>query len=155
MKTASDTATDREISITRVFNAPRSLVWDAWTQPQHIVHWWGPNGFTNTIYEMEVKPGGVWRFMMHGPDGIDYPNKITFSKVEKPERLEYRHGDDVEGGMYFDVTVVMLEKNGKTELTMRMLFPTKEERDMVVEKYGAIEGNNQTMNKLEAYLKKM
>lgn len=64
-----------------------------WTDPKHIA-WWGPNGFTNTIHEMNVKPGGVWRFIMHGPDGTDYPNKILFIEVVKPERLVYTHGSD-------------------------------------------------------------
>lgn len=71
---------DREIATTRIFDAPRKLVWKAWTDPNHVAHWWGPNGFTNTIHEMNVAPGGVWRFMMHGPDGTDWPNKIVSSK---------------------------------------------------------------------------
>ena len=64
---------DREIVATRVFDAPRDLVFRMWTDPAHIVHWWGPNGFTTTIHEMDVRPGGMWRFIMHGPDGVDYP----------------------------------------------------------------------------------
>ena len=69
---------DREIAATRIFDAPRDLVWRAWTDPQQIVQWWGPNGFKTTTYQMEVKPGGVWRFVMHGPDGTDYQNQVTF-----------------------------------------------------------------------------
>jgi Uncharacterized conserved protein len=146
---------DREIEITRVFNAPRSLVFTVWTDPKHIIHWWGPNGFTNTIYEMDVRPGGVWRFMMHGPDGVDYPNKIVFKKVVKPEYLEYSHGsDDEDHPGNFEVTVHFREKGKQTEITMRMVFRSKDERDIVIEKYGALEGNTQTMNKLEEYLKR-
>ena len=66
---------DREIVISRVFDAPRTLVFKAWTDPQHLAHWWGPNSFSLTTHEMEFKPGGVWRFVMHGPDGCDYQNK--------------------------------------------------------------------------------
>ena len=62
---------DREIAITRLFNAPRELLWKVWTEPKHIAQWWGPKGFTNTIHKMEVKPGGRWDFIMHGPDGVD------------------------------------------------------------------------------------
>lgn len=156
MERKSETA-DREIKITRVFNAPRALVWTAWTDPKHVVHWWGPNGFTNTIHKMEVKVGGVWDFMMHGPDGTDYPNKIVFTEVVKPELLKFDHGsDDPNDPGRFKVTVnfTAIEKN-KTEIQMRMLFQTKEARDFVVEKYGAIEGNTQTMNRLEEYLKTM
>ena len=69
---------NRELVMTRVLDAPRDLVYEAWTNPRHIAQWWGPKGFTNTIHEMEVKVGGVWRFIMHGPDGTDYPNKVVF-----------------------------------------------------------------------------
>jgi hypothetical protein len=75
---------DREIAATRVFAAPRELVWKVWTEPEHVVRWWGPNGFTTTTHSMDVKSGGVWRFVMHGPDGHDYQNKITYLEVVKP-----------------------------------------------------------------------
>ncbi|MGZ3751565.1 MAG: SRPBCC domain-containing protein [Mucilaginibacter sp.] len=87
----SDTA-DREIVITRVFDAPRDLVFKTWTDPNHLINWWGPSGFTNTFHEINIKPGGKWRFTMHGPDGINYANLITFSEVVIPERLAYEHG---------------------------------------------------------------
>jgi uncharacterized protein YndB with AHSA1/START domain len=150
---AKSSVADRELVFTRMFNAPRDLVFTAWTDRKHIVHWWGPDGFTNTTLEMDVRPGGVWRFIMHGPDGVDYPNKIVFQKVIRPERLEFLHGpdDDSHSGQ-FEVTVTFAEVGKKTELTMRMVFTSKEERDLVVEKYGAVEGNRQTMNRLEEYL---
>ena len=87
---------DREIAAVRVFDAPRDLVWKVWTEPEHIAQWWGPKGFTTTTHKMEVKPGGVWRFVMHGPER-DYQNKITYLEVVKPERLVYDHGDDGQG----------------------------------------------------------
>ena len=77
---------DREIVSARVFDAPRELVWKAWVDPKHVAQWWGPKGFTNTIHEMDVRPGGVWRFAMHGPDGTDYKNEIVFIEVVRPER---------------------------------------------------------------------
>src|SRR5690349_19761562 len=151
-ETKSPTA-DREMFITRILNAPRELVWSAWTDPKHVGNWWGPNGFTNTIHEMEVKPGGVWILTMHGPDGIDYPNKIVFREVVKPSLLVYSHGSGNENDPgQFEVTVTFVAFGKKTELTMRAVFKTKEERDMVVEKYGALEGNKQTLNRLEEYL---
>ena len=145
---------DREIATTRIFAAPRSLVWKAWTDPKHVAQWWGPNGFTNTIHEMAVKPGGVWRFMMHGPDGTDYPNKIVFIEVVEPERLVYVHGDEDDPDQ-FHVTVTFAEQAGKTTLTMRSVFRTAAERDFVVEKFGAIDGMNQTLGRLGEYLAKM
>lgn len=156
MERKSETA-DREIAITRVFNAPRNLVWSAWTDPKHVGQWWGPTGFTNTIHKMEVKVGGVWDFIMHGPDGTDYPNKIVFTEVVKPELLKFDHGsDDPNDPRQFKVTVNFKAlESEKTEIMMRMVFQTKEARDLVVEKYGAIEGNRQTMDRLEEYLKTM
>ena len=73
-------AAEREISITRLFDAPRELVFEAWTDPEQVVQWWGPHGFTTTIHEMDVRPGGVWRFIMHGPDGTDYDNRVVFEE---------------------------------------------------------------------------
>jgi uncharacterized protein YndB with AHSA1/START domain len=149
-------AADREILITRVIDAPRELVFKAWTDPQHVARWWGPRGFTNTIHEMDVTPGGVWRFVMHGPDGVDYKNKIVFIEVVKPERLVYNHGGDDEGEPgHFHVTVTFAEHGGKTELTMRSLFGSAAERDKVVNEFNAIEGGNQTLDRLEEYLTKM
>ncbi|MBL7839733.1 MAG: SRPBCC family protein [Cyclobacteriaceae bacterium] len=144
---------DRELLITREVKAPAELVWEAWTNPAHIIHWWGPNGFTNTIHEMNVTPGGVWRYMMHGPDGTDFPNRITYKEVVKPKLLTYLHDSDKENDpAQFDVTVNFKAKGNSTEITMRMVFRDKATRDMVVTKYGAIEGGNQTLNKLEQYL---
>ncbi len=152
--TSQTSTADREISTVRIFDAPRELVWEAWTNPKHIAIWWGPNGFTNTIYEMNVKPGGVWDYMMHGPDGVGYPNLISYLEVKKPELLIYDHGDKT-NPKQFHVTVTFENENGKTKLTMKMVFPTKAARDVVVEKYGAIEGQVQTLNRLRDYLVKM
>lgn len=147
---------DREITATRIFDAPRELVFQMWTDPQHIGQWWGPRGFTTTTYNMDVRPGGVWRFVMHGPDGTDYQNKITYVEIVKPERLVYEHGGDKEcEPVNFKVTVTFEEQGGKTRLTMRMLFPSAAARDFTVEKYGAVEGLTQTLGRLEEYLAKM
>ncbi|EQA35982.1 hypothetical protein LEP1GSC047_0362 [Leptospira inadai serovar Lyme str. 10] len=151
----SDTS-DREISTTRIFNAPRDLVWKVWTDPNHVAQWWGPNGFTNTVHEMSVKPGGVWRLTMHGPDGVDYPNKIVYFEVIKPERLVYSHGSgDEENPGDFHVTVTFTERDGKTEIFMRALFKSAKERDQVAKEHGAIEGMKQTMDRLEQFLAKL
>ncbi|BCM91014.1 hypothetical protein IAD21_02878 [Abditibacteriota bacterium] len=149
---SSDTS-EREIVVTRLLNAPRELVFTTWTQPQHVVKWWGPKGFTNTIQEMDVRPGGVWRFVMHGPDGVDYPNRIVFQEVVPVERLAYSHGMDVEDApAQFHVTVTMDDQGGKTLLTMRMLFASAEERTQMVEEFRAIEGLNSTLDCLEEHL---
>jgi uncharacterized protein YndB with AHSA1/START domain len=147
----SPSTADREILSIRIFDAPRELVFRMWTDPQYIIHWWGPNGFTTTTHEMDVRPGGVWRFIMHGPDGRDYPNTITYREVVPPERLVYGHGDAT--SEHFQATVLFEEEGDKTKLTMRMVFPTAAAREQVVKEFGAIEGNRQTLGRLEEYLK--
>lgn len=144
---------DREIVITRLIDAPRELVFDAWTDPQHIGEWFGPDGFTITTHEMDVRPGGVWRFVMHGPDGVDYPNRIAYTEIARPELIAYDHDDDDDPpAVSFKARVTFAERDGKTELTMYSLFPTAAERARVVEEHGAIEGGNQTLARLDAYL---
>ena len=150
----TDTA-DREIELSREFDAPRELVFQAYTDPAHAGHWWGPDGFTNTVHEMDVRPGGMWRFIMHGPDGRDWSNRITYQEVSPPERLVYLHGEDVDDDPgAFHVTVRFDDLGGRTRVTQRMVFASKAQRDGVVS-FGAIELGKQTMNKLAAYLDRM
>jgi len=144
---------DREITVTRVFDAPRELVFEAWTDPEQVVQWWGPHGFTTTVHEMDVRPGGVWRFVMHGPDGTDYDNKVVFMEVEPSERLFYTHsGGEDSDSPAFQVTVTFEEEGDKTRLTTRMVFASGKERDRMIEEVGALEGVNQTLDRLGAYL---
>src|SRR5438093_63843 len=111
--------------LTRVFDAPRELVFEAWTDPEHLSEWWGPNGFTTTIREMSVKPGGRWRYVMHGPDGTDYDDRIVYEEVVRPERLAYLHGSDVDDDPErFHVTVTFQDEGGETRVTMRAVLPT-------------------------------
>jgi uncharacterized protein YndB with AHSA1/START domain len=145
---------ERSIVVTRVFDAPRNLVFDAWTDARHIGRWYGPRGFTITTHSMDVRPGGVWLFDMHGPDGVDYPNKITYIEIAKPERLVYDHGDQGAPG-YFRTTVTFAEEGAKTKLSMRMVFSSAAQRDTVVKTYHAIEGANQTLDRFGEQLRKM
>jgi len=140
----------RELTITKLVNAPRKLVWEVWTNPDHIKNWWGPNGFTNTISKMEVKPGGVWDFIMHGPDGTNYKNKSIYKEVRKYERLVYDHVSP-----NFQFTVTFSEKENKTLIAIQMLFETAEERDKVVKAFKADVGLKENMYKLEGYLRKV
>jgi uncharacterized protein YndB with AHSA1/START domain len=143
---------DRELVITRVLDAPPAVVFAAWTAPEQVAHWFGPHGFTLTIQEMDVRPGGVWRFVMHGPDGTDYPNRIVYQEVVPPERLVYLHGPTDKTAELMHVTITFTERDGRTELTSRMRFATPEERDRMVETAGALEGIQQTLARLGEYL---
>lgn len=147
---------DREIVITRLLGAPRELVFDAWTDVRHLQHWWGPRGFSTTTHEIDVKPGGTWRFIMHGPDGVDYPNWIVYDEIVKPERLVYSHGGGKDGDdAQFKATVTFVAEGDKTRVTMRAVFPSAAEREHVVKVYGAVEGGNQHMDRMEEHVARM
>ncbi len=146
---------DREIVISRVVDAPRELVWQAWTDPQHVVRWWGPRGFSTTIKKMDFRGGGVWEHVMRGPDGVNYPNKSTFKDIVPLERITYSHGgrrEDGPGASFEATWTFETVGKGKTRLTGRMVFPTAEARDFVVKEFGAIEGGKQTLERLTEYL---
>lgn len=155
-KDSKENISDRELVMTRTFDAPRELVWEAWTNPKHVALWWGPNGFTNTIYEMKVSRGGQWRFMMHGPDGVDYPNRIVFTEVVEPEKLVYIHGEDKDNDPNtFEVTVTFeAVAKKKTVLTMRLVMKTAKAL-LDAKKFGAVEGGQQTLQRLGVYLTEM
>lgn len=144
---------DLEIAITRVFDAPRELVFAAWQKPENLAQWWGPRGFSVTTESMEMRSGGHWKYVMHGPDGTDYPNHVRFDQVIVPELITYsnsggRQGDHVS----FRATATFVDQAGKTELTMSMIFPTKADRDRVIAEYGAVEGLNDTTDRLNEFL---
>ena len=141
----------RSIVTTRLIDAPRELVFDAFTNPEHLARWWGPIGFTTTTHSFDLRPGGEWRLTMYGPDGRDYENHIVYDEVVRPERLVYTHGGDG-GSVAFKSTIAFEEIGGKTRLTMRGVFPTKQERDRVAETYGAVEGAEQTLGRLDEFL---
>jgi uncharacterized protein YndB with AHSA1/START domain len=144
----------RSIIATRVLDAPRELVWTAWTKPEHLAQWWGPDGFSTTTSAYDLRPGGVWRFVMHGPDGRDYENRITFDEIVRPERIRYHHGggDDVEP-VQFRTTVTFENLAGdRTQLTLHAVFPSAAARERVIKQYGADKGAVQTLSRLADYL---
>jgi uncharacterized protein YndB with AHSA1/START domain/DNA-binding transcriptional ArsR family regulator len=145
--TSANTA-DREIFEKRIFDAPRELVWKMWTDPERISKWWGPRGFTTTTSEMDVRPGGLWQHVMHGPDGRDYQNRIVYLEVVKPERIVYDH----ESFPVFRVTATFEAQGEKTVLAMRMVFETVELRNKTVETFDAVKGLQQTLERLSEEL---
>jgi uncharacterized protein YndB with AHSA1/START domain len=141
----------------RLLDAPRELVFLAFTDPEHLAQWWGPNGFTTTTHSFDFQPGGVWRFVMHGPDGRDYQNRITYEEIVPPERIVYRHdgGEDVEPVQFSQTLAFQDLGGGRTRLTWHGRFPTAEERARVVKEYGADKGLSQTMARLVDYVAAM
>lgn len=140
---------DREIRLSRVLSAPVALVWEVWTNPEHIKNWWGPTGFSNTISKMDVEPNGNWDLVMHGPDGTDYKNHSVFREVVKHKKLVYDHIS----GPKFTATITFEEQGDKTLLNWHMLFESKEQFIQVVKTFKADEGLVQNVDKLEVYLK--
>lgn len=146
---------DRELVISRDFTAPRELVWEAMTDPRHVVNWWGPRGFSTTIETMDLRPGGVWKQTLHGPDGTNYPNKSVFKEVVRPERIVYSHGGGRDGGpgISFNATWTFDDLgNGRTRVTLRQVFASPEDRAFVIREFGAEEGGRQTLERLSEHL---
>ena len=141
---------EREVILTRVVDAPRELVWKAWTDAEHLPKWWGPNGFTTTIQAIDVRPGGVWRFIMHGPDGTDHPNEHVYIEIANPERLVYDVGSGDGSAPLFRGTVTFVEQGEKAKIIMRCTFLSAAALDEV--KKFAIEGGQQHLERLANHL---
>src|SRR6187397_2917827 len=148
---AQSATADREIVISRVISAPRELVFEAFTAVRHLSRWWGPEGFTTTTRAFEFRVGGEWDFVMHGPDGTDYPEWISWREIAPPERIALVHGESAEDPDAFESILTFADHGETTEITMRTVFPTAAQRDRAVEEHHAIEGGRQTLDGLAAY----
>jgi uncharacterized protein YndB with AHSA1/START domain len=137
---------DREIVSARIFAAPRERVFDAFSDPSRLARWWGPKGFTNTFHGFDLRPGGKWRFLMHGPDGADYPNEIVFVEVVKHERIVLRHL----GEHSYELTITLDDVGGQTRVSWRMRHATAAECAKV--KPFVVDGNEQNFDRLAAEL---
>jgi uncharacterized protein YndB with AHSA1/START domain len=148
-----DTAlSDRELMVSRIIEGPRDVVFQAFTEVQHLSRWWGPEGFTTTTRTFEFSEGGVWEFTMHGPDGTDYPNWIQWMEIRPPEVIVLRHGEGPDDPEQFSSTFFFEEGTDGTRVILRSEFKTKALRDRAAEEYGAIEGANQTLDSLATYV---
>lgn len=162
-RTEQKSATEPTIVLMREFNAPRSLVWKAWTDPVHMAQWWGPEGFTNPVCKMDVRPGGLWHATMRSPDGsFDCPNTFMFDEVVEPERIVFRDVTDYSKGweQHTDIprkavhTVTFEEHDGKTMMRIVTRLATMEDRDEMV-KMGFIEGTSQSFDRLIAVVRRL
>ena len=138
---------NREIRITRTLKAPIELMWDVWTNPEHIANWWGPKGFTTTIHGMDFREGGEWILTMHGPDGTNYPNRSIFKEIIPFKKIVYQHFNP-----NFLATVLFESKGEETQVDWNMLFETAAMRETIVKVHKADEGIKQNVERLEEYL---
>lgn len=147
---------DREIVMTRVFNAPRRLVFDAHSKPEHVSRWWGLRGSTLSVCEMDFRPGGAWRYVVRGADGTENPFKGVFREIVPPERIVWTFIYDVEPYSVHETieTTAFTEQDGRTTLTTTSLFPSVEVRDGIVA-MGLEEGSRETMDRLAEHLQSM
>ncbi len=144
---------EREIVLSRVINAKRELVFAAWADPQHLPQWFGPQGFTITTWEIDVRVGGRWRYEMRGPDGTTWASRMTFRRIDAPSLIEFDHGKDQDddAGMFRTTVTFDQQSNGKTVVTLRQLHPTKAQRDAGIG-FGAVEFGYQTLDKLARHV---
>lgn len=133
--------------ITRKFKAPIDLMWEVWTSPEHIVHWWGPNGNNNTIHKMDFWEGGEWKLTMHGADGTNYPNRSVFKEIIPFKKIVFEHFNP-----HF-IATVLFESNGEeTQIDWTAVYDTAEMLETLIKVYNAEEGQKQNLDKLEKYL---
>src|SRR6478736_6300950 len=149
---AQSATADREIVISRVISAPPELVFEAFTQVRHLSQWWGPEGFTTSTRAFEFRVGGEWDFVMHGPDGTDYQEWISWTEIAPPGRIALLHGEFRDDPNAFESVLTFAPDGAATRIEMRTVFPTQELRDEAVEKHHAVEGGRQTLDNLAAYV---
>ncbi len=149
---AQSATADREIVISLVIGAPRELVFEAFTEVRHLSQWWGPDGFTTTTQAFEFRVGGVWEFVMHGPDGTDFPDAIIWTEIVPPERIALLNGERRDDPNAFQQVITFATEGAATRIEMHTVFPTKEQRDQAVEQYHAVEGGRQTLSHLADYV---
>jgi uncharacterized protein YndB with AHSA1/START domain len=149
-----DEEKDREVLVSATIEARRALVFEAFSEVRHLSKWFGPTGFTTTTHAFEFRTGGVWDYTMHGPEGTDYLNHVEYLEISPPERIVMRHGSRRDDPDAFISTVTFDKRAGECQVTLRSVFKTREQRDHVVDRYYAIEGAEQTLSRLVAYVKR-
>lgn len=144
------TTPDCEIVTTRIVNASINLAYKAWTDPKHLKKWWGPKGFTNTFNEFDLRPGGKWNFIMHGPDKGNYPNECEFIKIDKPNLIAWkRHSKPL-----FQILTTFEEVSvDSTKIVFKMIFDSTEECNKL--KAFVVDKNEENFDRLENELTKM
>jgi uncharacterized protein YndB with AHSA1/START domain len=150
--TTFTTPSDREIASTRVFDAPRRLVWEAWTNPKHLPHWMtGPEGWTMPVCEIDLRPGGAWHIVWRKSNGTEMAMRGVYKEVVAPERLVNTESWGADWPETVN-TLTLSEQGGKTTITLTVLYPSKEARDAVLET-GMKDGLSTSYDRLAEYLR--
>jgi len=147
------TPSERELLMTREFNAPRALVFEAWTKPEHVSRWFGPRTFTLPVCEIDLRAGGRYHYVMRGPDGADYPMGGDFIEIDPPGRLVYTDRFEIEGMPEREsvITLTLDEHDGKTVMTMHTLYQSAEDMQAVLAMQ-MVEGMTETLDRLAELL---
>jgi uncharacterized protein YndB with AHSA1/START domain len=143
---------EHDIFITRTFNAPRELVWRMFTEPQHMMKWWGPKGFTTPVCEIDLRPGGIWRYVMRAPDGGEFSVDQVYHEITAPERIVYGPAKTGPESLHPIHTLSFEEQDGKTKVSLHSHYPSADERDEAIRR-GFVQGVGEGLDTLEAYLK--
>jgi len=149
-ETTFTTPSDREIEMTRLFDAPRQLVFDAFTNPAHVPHWFGPRGWSVPVCEIDLRPGGSWRYVLSGPDGEEMGMSGMYKEITRPERIVTTESFDDYPGESLN-TLTLTEEDGKTRYTVTVLYADTETRDAVLAS-GMSEGAAETLERLAEHL---
>ena len=143
---------ERGIVVSQAVGARPEVVFEAFTRVRHLSRWWGPEGFTTTTRSFEFRVGGAWDFVMHGPDGTDYQEWITWTEIVPAERIALVHGESRDDPDAFESVLTFEPAGAGTRIVMRTVFATRELRDEAVQTYHAIEGGQQTLGHLASYV---
>jgi uncharacterized protein YndB with AHSA1/START domain len=149
-ETTFTTPSEREIEMTRLFDAPRELVFDAFTNPEHVPHWFGPRGWSLPGCQIDLRPGGAWRYVLRGPNGEEMGMSGVYQEIPPPERVVTTESFDDYPGESVN-TLTLTEEDGKTRYTVTVLYPDKDTRDAVLAT-GMSEGAAETLERLAEHL---
>ena len=137
----------RELKLVRTVDAPLNLIWEVWTEPEHLKNWWGPKGFSCTVKKMDFQEGGEWLLTLHGPDGTDFANRSIFKEIVPFEKIVFEHFNP-----HFTTTVFFVPQSYGVNVEWTLLFDTAEMREIIVKTHGAEEGQKENMAKFEGYV---
>lgn len=143
-------AIEKKLQSIRIIKAPAGLMWEVWTDPVHLVKWWGPDGFTSTIHKMDFQENGEWKLTLHGPEGTNYPNRSIFKEIIPFKKIVFEHFNP-----HFITTILFEPKDEDTQLDWSMLFDTVEMGDIIIKAHKAEEGLKQNIERLEKYISKL